>query len=46
MSHPLRLTRYDPGRNMARYYAISVEQTLFGDWALVRDWGRIGQVGQ
>lgn len=28
--------------NMARYYVLSVEQTLFGDAALVREWGRIG----
>lgn len=27
---------------MARYYHVSVEPTLFGWTAVVRDWGRIG----
>ena len=40
------LTRVDPDRNMARYYAMSVQGTLFGEWSLVREWGRIGRGGQ
>jgi predicted DNA-binding WGR domain protein len=36
------LERVDPARNMARYYVLSIEPSLFGDSALVRDWGRIG----
>ncbi|WP_295811214.1 WGR domain-containing protein [uncultured Nitratireductor sp.] len=40
------LRRVDPTRNMARYYTLSVEPTLFGDAALVRQWGRIGTRGQ
>lgn len=31
---------------MARYYALSVEMTLFGGRALVRRWGRIGTGGR
>ena len=31
---------------MARYYVLSVEPTLFGDSALVREWGRIGVAGR
>jgi predicted DNA-binding WGR domain protein len=27
---------------MARFYAMSIETTLFGSRSLVRDWGRIG----
>lgn len=38
----LILDRIDAASNMARYYVLSVEQTLFGDTALVREWGRIG----
>lgn len=38
----LVLDRVDAACNMARYYVLSVEQTLFGDTALVREWGRIG----
>ena len=39
------LERRDPATGMARFYAISVAPTLFGPWALVREWGRIGQPG-
>jgi predicted DNA-binding WGR domain protein len=41
-----RLQRIDAARNMARFYIISIEPTLFGDWALVRNWGRIGRPGK
>ena len=39
------LEKRDPARNLARFYAITVTPTLFGEWALVREWGRIGQPG-
>lgn len=44
-STPLVLQSVDAGRNRARFYALSVEPTLFGDTALVRHWGRIGTRG-
>lgn len=31
---------------MARFYRLSVEPTLFGDWSMRREWGRIGSRGQ
>lgn len=34
--------RVDPARNMLRFYAIRIAPTLFGEWAVVREWGRIG----
>lgn len=40
------LTRIDPDQNMARYYRMSLQPTLFGEWAVVREWGRIGRGGQ
>jgi predicted DNA-binding WGR domain protein len=40
------LRRIDTGKNMARFYAVAIEPTLFGDWAVVRRWGRIGSHGQ
>lgn len=45
--YPFRLycRRIDATRNMARYYAISIEPTLFGEVAVVRLWGRIGKSG-
>lgn len=33
-------------RNMARFYQLSIEPTLFGDVSLTRSWGRIGRRGQ
>ncbi|MGE6786705.1 WGR domain-containing protein [Ensifer adhaerens] len=40
------LTRQDEGRNMARFYAMSLQETLFAECSLVREWGRIGRGGQ
>ncbi len=42
----LHLERVDAARNMARFYRLSVAPTLFGDVALVREWGRIGTLGR
>jgi predicted DNA-binding WGR domain protein len=42
----LVLERVDPARNMARYYVLSIEPTLFDDAALVREWGRLGSLGR
>ena len=39
------LRRIDPSRNMSRFYAMAIERTLFGEFALVREWGRIGRGG-
>ena len=39
------LERRDPARHMARFYAVQVVPTLFGSWALLREWGRIGRPG-
>ena len=42
----LRLIRRDPTRNMARFYTLDIQGNLFGEWSLVREWGRIGCAGQ
>ena len=39
------LERIDHAAGMARFYAVMVTPTLFGDWAVIREWGRIGQGG-
>jgi predicted DNA-binding WGR domain protein len=44
--YQLYIERRDPGRNMARFYALSIETTLFGQTCLVRRWGRIGTAGR
>ena len=41
----LYLERRDPARNRRWFQAIPVTRTLFDGWALVREWGRIGQAG-
>jgi predicted DNA-binding WGR domain protein len=40
------LERVDPARNIARYYVLSIEPTLFGKHTLIRRWGRIGSLGR
>lgn len=42
---PIYLERREPVRNRLRFYNIAVTRTLFDGWALVREWGRIGQPG-
>jgi predicted DNA-binding WGR domain protein len=36
------LTRTDPTRNINRFYVVDITPTLFGEWALLREWGRRG----
>jgi predicted DNA-binding WGR domain protein len=40
------LERVDPPRNIARYYVLSIEPTLFASHTLIRRWGRIGCLGR
>lgn len=40
------LIRIDPPKNVHLFYRMEIAPGLFGDWALVREWGRIGQPGQ
>ncbi|WP_017958526.1 WGR domain-containing protein [Rhizobium leguminosarum] len=42
----LYVERIDAKKNMARYYAMSIEPNLFGEACLIRRWGRIGATGQ
>ena len=35
----IHLTRIDPARNMARFYTMALQPTLFGEWALLKEWG-------
>lgn len=37
--------RREPTRNQHRFYRITITQTLFGFWTMVREWGRIGHPG-
>jgi predicted DNA-binding WGR domain protein len=42
----LVLQRRDEASNVARFYVLAIEPTLFGDMALVREWGRLGCEGR
>jgi predicted DNA-binding WGR domain protein len=41
-----QLRRIDPARNMARFYLVSVGRSLFGDFSVVRELGRLGTIGR
>jgi len=43
-SYRLYIERIDPEKNMARFYALAIEPSLFGTPLLIRRWGRIGTV--
>ena len=41
----IRLEKRDQSKNLARFYVLRIQPTLFGQWALQRYWGRIGSQG-
>jgi predicted DNA-binding WGR domain protein len=45
MMPSIYLERREPAHNRQRFYAITVTRTLFDRWAVIREWGRIGQPG-
>lgn len=42
----MHLTKTEPDANLHRFYRLDIMPGLFGDWGLVRNWGRIGSFGQ
>jgi predicted DNA-binding WGR domain protein len=40
------LYRIDTAKRMHRFYRMDVQPDLFGQWCLIREWGRIGRAGQ
>jgi predicted DNA-binding WGR domain protein len=40
-----RFERIDQAQNCARFYALHWQPTLWGEVALIRQWGRIGAAG-
>lgn len=40
------LEKRDTARNQARFYRLTVQPNLFGEWTLCKEWGRIGSRGQ
>ena len=39
------LERHDAAKNKHRFYQMYVTPGIFGDWSLVREWGRVGSPG-
>jgi predicted DNA-binding WGR domain protein len=44
--YQIYVERRKANRNMARFYALAISPTLFGEVQLTRRWGRIGSRGQ
>jgi predicted DNA-binding WGR domain protein len=42
----IHIQRVDPKRNMARFYRLSLSETLFGGVSVIRSWGRVGTRGR
>jgi predicted DNA-binding WGR domain protein len=42
----LTLHQIDPKRNRQRFYTLQLAPNLFGEWSLIRSWGRLGTSGQ
>ncbi len=43
---PVHLIHVNPELNMARFYGIDIQPTLFGEMSVLRNWGRIGTKGR
>ncbi|MBY3617810.1 WGR domain-containing protein [Rhizobium bangladeshense] len=44
--YQIYIERTDAAKNMARFYALQISVSLFGETCLTRRWGRIGTSGQ
>lgn len=42
----MHLKRTEHDANLHRFYRLEIVPGLFGNWGLVRNWGRIGSSGQ
>ena len=42
----VRLEKRVPAKNQLRFYCLDLQPTLFGEWSIVREWGRIGHGGR
>ncbi|WP_369523154.1 WGR domain-containing protein [Brucella anthropi] len=45
-SLPIHFRKIELHNNMRRFYTLSVQPNLFGEWCVMRSWGRIGTLGQ
>ena len=42
---PIYLERHDHDKNMHRFYQLFIVPGVFGDWSLIKEWGRVGSPG-
>lgn len=40
-----QLKKINPEKNQYRFYTVRVTPSLFNEWILIREWGRIGSGG-
>ena len=43
--HHYTLIKINLEKNQQRFYNLHLAPTLFGEWSIVREWGRIGSGG-
>lgn len=43
--NPMRLEKRVSEKNQRRFYLLDLQPTLFGEWSVIREWGRIGHPG-
>ncbi len=46
VQHAIAMRRVDPETNVARFYVLTLERDLFGNFAVTRQWGRVGTTGR
>ena len=40
------MRRVDPDTNVSRFYVLTLERDIFGNFAVTRQWGRVGTAGR
>lgn len=45
LKYSYSLHKINPQKDQYRFYAVRVTPSLFDDWTLIREWGRIGSSG-
>jgi predicted DNA-binding WGR domain protein len=43
--HHVTLYRIDPAKSMQRFYRLDIQRDLFGNYCVLREWGRLGRSG-
>ena len=46
VQHTIAMRRVDPDTDTARFYVLTLERDLFGNFAVTRQWGRAGTAGR